>query len=106
MPKALLSEKEAAEFLGVNARTVMRWTRSGKLGTVDFPAANGTKLIRRYALKDLEAFVQRHRKRSIAEKADEILKSSCVARHASSVKNLLTLDPRHSTLDDSRRFER
>jgi len=66
--KQYLNEKEAAEYLGVNARTVMRWTRSGKLATVDFPAASGTKPIRRYALADLEKFVKKYRTPSVKER--------------------------------------
>lgn len=74
MPKAHLSPKEAAEFLGVDETTLWRWTRLGRLPVVDLPSPNGRGRIRRYPKKDLELFIKRHRHPSIGEQATAILR--------------------------------
>jgi hypothetical protein len=63
-PKALLTEKEAAEFLAVSDRVLQAWRVSGK-----GPEFRKLGRVVRYRVGDLEAFVEAGRRRHTSESA-------------------------------------
>ena len=56
----LLSEQEAAEFLGLKPTTLTTWRCVGRYPDLPYIRLGGGRAIR-YRLADLEAWVQKHR---------------------------------------------
>jgi excisionase family DNA binding protein len=60
----LVTERDAAELLGVSVRTLQKWRLQG----------NGPRFVKlghavRYDVKDLEAYIERARRRSTSDSA-------------------------------------
>ena len=54
----LLTPREAAEMFGVNANTLARWVRAGRLASVTTPGGH-----RRYRRADVHALMDRRERR-------------------------------------------
>jgi excisionase family DNA binding protein len=57
----LLTEREAAQLLGVSVTYLRRLRRAGLVPALRLPAARGTRGAIRYSLRDLDVWIQRRR---------------------------------------------
>ena len=57
----LLTEREAAQLLGVSLTYLRRLRRAGLVPAVRLPAARGTRGAIRYSRRDLDVWIQRRR---------------------------------------------
>jgi excisionase family DNA binding protein len=57
----LLTEREAAQLLGVSLTYLRRLRRAGLVPAVRLPATRGTRGTIRYSRRDLDAWIQRRR---------------------------------------------
>ena len=67
--KRLITQKEAAEYLGISTKTVWDWTERGILPKVEIP---GTKT--KYDLNDLEKLIQEN-KHYVPEETSNVVKN-------------------------------
>ena len=67
--KRLITQKEAAEYLGISPKTLWEWTERGILPKVEIP---GTKS--KYDLNDLEKLIQEN-KHYVPEETSNVVKN-------------------------------
>ncbi len=72
--KRLITQKEAAEYLGISTKTLWVWTEKGIIPRVEIP---GTKS--KYDLNDIENLIKENKNyalQAVAETAKKILNST------------------------------
>ena len=98
MSGRLLTAREVAELVGVNAETVLRWTRRGELRAIRLPGTVRGRL--RYRANDIDAWLKANATAAPVREAPATL-SDAADRRVSSSLPAIPRDTRRASTEEN-----